>query len=121
MFWGICSRVSVSILGHWLIGYFADNDGDRDWHVEGAAVQGHNVRFAALATMGESWHNNHHAFPGSAKLGLEPGQWDPGWWVLCGLAYLGLAHGFVTPDGMEERAELTRIDCNSSSSSLAAV
>ena len=20
--------------------------------------------------MGESWHNNHHAFPGAAKLGL---------------------------------------------------
>ena len=51
----------------------------------GAAVQGRNVRFTSLLTMGECWHNNHHAFPGSARLGLRPGEWDPGWWVLSGL------------------------------------
>ena len=33
-------------------------------------------------TMGEAWHNNHHAFPGSARLGLDAGEIDPGWWVL---------------------------------------
>ena len=47
-------------------------------------MQGYNVPFAALLTMGESWHNNHHAFPGSARLGLRAGEWDPGWWVLLG-------------------------------------
>ncbi len=107
VFWGICSRVSVSILGHWLIGYFAHNSGHREWDVEGAAVQGYNVPFAALLTMGESWHNNHHAFPGSAKLGLHAGQWDPGWWVLKLLERLGLAWDIVTPDMLPERAELT--------------
>ena len=106
VFWGICTRVTVSIVGHWLIGYFAHNAGDRDWHVDGAAVQGYNVPFAALLTMGESWHNNHHAFPGSAKLGLEPGQWDPGWWVLQGLSRLGLAWNFVTPALLPERSDL---------------
>lgn len=107
--WGIGSRVSVSILGHWLIGYFAHNDGSRNWHVDGAAVQGHNVPFVALLTMGESWHNNHHAFPGSARLGLEPGQWDPGWWVLRLLERLGLASDFVLSEDLPERAELRRI------------
>ena len=106
VFWGICSRVSISILGHWLIGYFAHNRGDRDWHVEGAAAQGYNVPFAALLTMGESWHNNHHAFPGSARLGLTRGQWDPGWWVLRLLERLGLARDLVTPDMLPERGEL---------------
>lgn len=108
--WGIASRVSVSIIGHWLIGYFAHNDGQRNWHVEGAAVQGHNIPWVALLTMGESWHNNHHAFPGSAKLGLEKGQLDPGWWVLIGLRKIGLVTDLVTPQNIEPRKELVRIN-----------
>ncbi len=107
--WGIGTRVSVSIIGHWLIGYFAHNHGRRDWHVEGAAVQGYNVPFCALLTMGESWHNNHHAFPGSAKLGVEPGQWDPGWWVLKALAAAGLVSNLVLPGSPESRGDLTLV------------
>ena len=110
--WGIGSRVSASILGHWLIGYFAHNDGGRDWHVDGAAVQGYNVPFVVLLTMGESWHNNHHAFPGSARLGLEAGQWDPGWWVLKLLERIGLAGDFVLPKDLPQRRELRRTDRN---------
>ena len=104
--WGIGSRTSVSIFGHWLIGYFAHNTGSRSWHVTGAAVQGYNVPWSALLTMGESWHNNHHAYPGSARLGLEQGQWDPGWWVLLLLEKLGLARNLITPDRLPARREL---------------
>ena len=109
VFWGICTRTSVSILGHWLIGYFAHNHGLRRWHVIDAAVQGYNVPWAALITMGESWHNNHHAYPGSAKLGIEAGQWDPGWWALKGLSRLGLVDNLVTPDALQERTDLLRL------------
>ena len=109
VFWGICSRVTVSVIGHWLIGYFAHNSGDRDWHVEGAAVQGFNIPFFAFLTMGESWHNNHHAFPGSAKLGLESNQIDPGWSVLLLLEKLGLVSDLVTPDALTDRTELVRL------------
>jgi stearoyl-CoA desaturase (delta-9 desaturase) len=31
---------------------------------------------------GEGWHNNHHAFPNSARFGHRGFQFDPGWWVL---------------------------------------
>jgi len=109
VFWGICSRVGISILGHWLIGYFAHNSGSRDWHVSGAAVQGYNIPWCSLMTMGESWHNNHHAFPGSAKLGIEKGQWDPGWWVLCWLEKLGLVADIVTIHSLEKRSGLVQI------------
>ena len=41
--------------------------------------------------MGESWHNNHHAFPKSAKLGLLPNQIDLGWGLIKAVEKLGLA------------------------------
>lgn len=109
VFWGICTRVSISVLGHWFIGYFAHNVGHRGWHVDGAAVQGFNVAWTSLLTMGEGWHNNHHAYPGSARMGLERGQWDPGWWVLCALRAQGLVRNVVTPDCLPNRSELIRI------------
>ncbi len=107
--WGICLRVTVSVFGHWFIGYFAHNTGHRSWHIDGAAVQGHNVAWASLLTMGECWHNNHHAFPYSAKLGLLKGQWDPGWWVLKGFEKLGWVSDFVLPQTTELRRELIQI------------
>lgn len=77
--WGVCARVAVGVTGHWLVGHFAHREGGQHWVVDGAGVQGYNITIAGLISMGESWHNNHHAFPGSAKLGLLPGQIDLGW------------------------------------------
>ena len=110
VFWGVCGRVTVSILGHWVIGFHAHNDGHRDWHVEGAAVQGHNVKYCGIITFGECWHNNHHAFPGSARLGLQPGQVDPGWWVLQSLEAIGVVSNLVLPADIPERPELKKLD-----------
>jgi stearoyl-CoA desaturase (delta-9 desaturase) len=80
------------------------------YEVSGAAVQGRNIRFTSLLTMGESWHNNHHAFPGSARLGLFAGEWDPGWWVLMVLRRLGLVWSVRLPAAMPARAELQPCD-----------
>jgi fatty-acid desaturase len=110
--WGICARIAVSVTGHWLIGYFAHNKGHRDWHVSGAAVQGHNVPFAAIITMGESWHNNHHAYPGSAMLGIYDSQPDPGWWVLNALRNMGLVWDVILPSDLPARPELKALDSN---------
>lgn len=109
VFWGVCARVSISIFGHWLVGWYAHNQGHQDWIVEGASVQGHNVRFCGLITFGECWHNNHHAFPESAKLGLYQGQPDPGWWVLKALEKIGLVSNLVLPEAMPERKDLIRV------------
>ncbi len=104
--WGVCARVTVAVFGHWLIGYFAHNHGHMNYAVIGAAVQGRNIRFVSLITMGESWHNNHHAFPGSARLGLFPGEWDPGWWVLSALRRVGLVWKLKLPGDLVFRREL---------------
>jgi fatty-acid desaturase len=110
--WGICARVAVSVTGHWLIGHFAHRHGPMTWEVRGAGVQGRDVPIAALFSMGESWHNNHHAFPGSARLGLLRGQWDPGWWLLCALRRCGLVWSIQTPDTLRPRPALRRIEIN---------
>jgi stearoyl-CoA desaturase (Delta-9 desaturase) len=40
---------------------------------------------------GEELHNNHHAFPSSAKLSSKRWEFDIGWFYICVLALLGLA------------------------------
>jgi fatty-acid desaturase len=104
--WGVCARIAAGVTGHWLVGYFAHNHGGMHHTVDGAAVQGRNVAAASLLTMGESWHNNHHAWPGSAKLGLYPGEWDPGWWVLVLLERAGWAWRLKLPADCPARPEL---------------
>jgi stearoyl-CoA desaturase (delta-9 desaturase) len=108
--WGACARITAGVIGHWLIGWFAHNRGPMHHTVDGAAVQGHNVRWTSLLTMGECWHNNHHAFPGSARLGIGPGEWDPGWWVLVALQKLGLVRSLRLPQDLAARPELRALD-----------
>ena len=116
LLWGLCMRVSVGVTGHWLVGYFAHNapgrarknSGADRLLVTSACTQGYNVPLVSLLCFGENWHNNHHAWPGSAKLGVHTGEWDPGWWVLLGLARIGLAKNLVTPEQLAHRPELVR-------------
>ena len=51
----------------------------------------------------------HHAFPGSAKLGILPGQSDPGWWVLKGLQKAGLVSDIKTDKDLPARDDLVAI------------
>ena len=106
LIFGIPLRVAASVTGHWLVGYFAHNRGARSWHLEGAGVQGYNVRHFGFVTMGEAWHNNHHAFPSSARLGLHAGETDPGWWVLMALRRVGLVWNVKTPEMLPPRPNL---------------
>ncbi len=110
VFWGVCARITAGVFGHWLIGYFAHNHGGMNFEVGGAAVQGRNIPLTSLLTMGESWHNNHHAYPGSARLGLHPGEWDPGWWMLRALQVSGLAWDIKLPPDLPIRPEVHLAD-----------
>ncbi len=57
----------------------------------------------ALVSFGESWHNNHHAFPTSAVHGLEARQIDLTAGVIRGLEKVGLAWDVkgVTDKGLQ--------------------
>jgi stearoyl-CoA desaturase (delta-9 desaturase) len=104
--WGVCVRVSASVTGHWFVGHLAHRRGPQTWLVDGAGVQAHDVPWAAIPTMGEAWHNNHHAYPGSARMGLQPGQFDPGFRFIQLLEALGLAWDIRTPGTLPPRASL---------------
>jgi stearoyl-CoA desaturase (Delta-9 desaturase) len=54
-----------------------------------------NLLWLALPTLGESWHNNHHAFPTSARHGLRWWQLDPSAWLIAGLERAGLVWDVV--------------------------
>jgi stearoyl-CoA desaturase (delta-9 desaturase) len=47
-----------------------------------------NNQWLAWLTAGEGLHNNHHAAPTSARLALDRGQRDPGWWLIALLTRL---------------------------------
>ncbi len=55
-----------------------------------------NSIFGILA-LGEGWHNTHHAFPTSARHGIEKWQFDISYFFIRGLALLGLAHDIKLP------------------------
>ena len=105
--WGIFVRVAVSTTGHWFVGYVAHRQGYRGWHNEGAAVQGFNSLLLGALSMGEGWHNNHHTFPRSARLGIRWWEVDLGWGFLTLLRSLGLATDILEP-GEKSRAHHAR-------------
>jgi fatty-acid desaturase len=98
VFWGVSLRIVVSLTGHWCTVHFAHTHGERPYVMEGIAVDGRNLPKLAVMTFGESWHNNHHAFPRSARMGHNDRQIDPGWWVIRSLAAMGLAWAVNVPD-----------------------
>jgi stearoyl-CoA desaturase (delta-9 desaturase) len=56
-----------------------------------------NIWWLALPTLGESWHNNHHAFPTAPDLHLKWYQLDISGLVVRALARLGLAWDLKQP------------------------
>jgi stearoyl-CoA desaturase (Delta-9 desaturase) len=68
--------------------------------------QSRNLLWLAVPTLGEAWHNNHHAFPTSARHGLRWWQLDPSAWLIAGLERLGLVWNVVRVAPERERAKL---------------
>jgi stearoyl-CoA desaturase (delta-9 desaturase) len=66
-----------------------------------------NVAWLSIVSFGESWHNNHHAFPRSARHGMRWWEIDISALVIRGLARVGLAWDVISIDAerMAVRAE----------------
>lgn len=62
--------------------------GYRNWECKDAAT---NIVPWGIWIGGEELHNNHHAFPSSAKLSAKPWEFDIGWMWICILRFFRLA------------------------------
>ena len=60
----------------------------------------------ALPVFGEAWHNNHHAFPGSARHGLTWRQVDVSWMIIRGMERVRLVWDVKVPTA--KRQEIRR-------------
>ena len=67
--------------------------------------QSRNLAWLAPLAFGEAWHNNHHAFPTSARHGLGRWQVDPGAWLISALERSRLAWDVIRIAPERQRAK----------------
>ncbi|WP_250285247.1 MULTISPECIES: fatty acid desaturase [unclassified Frankia] len=107
LFWG--GLVRMFVLEHiiWAINSFLHMFGTHPYE---SRENSRNGGIFALLTFGESWHNNHHAFPDSSSFGLSWYRLDPGYWLIKMLSLGGLVWDVKRPS--EERMKASRISGN---------
>jgi len=103
-FWG--SLVRVSLLHHvtWSINSICHAVGERPFK---SRDKSGNVWWLAIPSMGESWHNLHHADPTCARHGVLRGQIDTSARVIWAFEKLGWVHTVRWP--VKERLEQKRV------------
>jgi stearoyl-CoA desaturase (delta-9 desaturase) len=99
--WAIFVRLAISYHTTWLVNSAAHMLGYRTF---ATPDQSTNCWWVALISWGEGWHNNHHAFPYSARHGLRWFEVDLTWWHVRVLAFLRLADRVKVPTkAMQQR------------------
>ena len=89
LLWGVFLRLTLALHATWLV-----NSATHLWG-RTRFETGDNSRnswWVALLTFGEGWHNNHHAYPTSARHGLRWYELDFNWIGIRTLQLMGLAH-----------------------------
>ena len=92
--WGGLARVCLSHHMTWSINSICHIFGSQDFK---SADDSRNNLFFGVLSHGEGWHNNHHAFPTSARHGLKWWQFDLSWIIIRSLAICGLAWDVKLP------------------------
>ena len=91
--WGFCLRLICVYHFTWFVNSAAHKWGYRYFKNELAT----NNWWVALVSFGEGWHNNHHAYPTSARHGLRFWEFDISWMTIWFMSKLGLANKVKTP------------------------
>jgi fatty-acid desaturase len=94
--WGVFVRLVVTYHATWLVNSAAHLNGYRTYRSPGNDHSMNNP-WVALVAWGEGWHNNHHAFPFSARHGMRWFEIDVTWYTIKGLAVLRLASDVKVP------------------------
>jgi fatty-acid desaturase len=104
--WGLFARLVFVYHSTWLVNSAAHDSGYQSYRTNDLST---NNWFVALLTFGEGWHNNHHAFPSSARHGLRWFEFDPTYWAIKCLALVRVARHVKLPTAeMKERLALRR-------------
>ena len=85
--WGVGLKTVVGWHSTWLVNSATHLWGTRRFETRDDS---RNNGLIAALTFGEGWHNNHHAFPRSAKHGLAWYEFDVNWVQIWALKKLGL-------------------------------
>jgi stearoyl-CoA desaturase (delta-9 desaturase) len=94
LIWGGLVRVCLMQHVTWSINSVCHVWGSREFHTTDHSV---NNWICAVLALGEGWHNNHHAFPTSARQGLRWWQFDSSWLIIRAMEKVGLARNLRTP------------------------
>jgi stearoyl-CoA desaturase (delta-9 desaturase) len=94
LLWGGLLRIFLVHHVTWSVNSVCHIWGQQPFHTRD---ESHNNAIFGILAMGEGWHNNHHAFPASARHGLEWWQVDVSYLVIRALALLGLARDIKLP------------------------
>jgi stearoyl-CoA desaturase (delta-9 desaturase) len=100
--WGIFVRLVLMYHTTWLVNSASHMFGYRTYKTNDLS---RNNWWVALLSWGEGWHNNHHAFQFSARLGLRWFEVDVIWWLIRALAFLRLVRDIKVPS-LEMRQRL---------------
>lgn len=92
--WGIFVRLVAVYHSTWFVNSATHKFGYQTYN---AGDQTTNCWWVALISYGEGWHNNHHAFPRSARHGLKWWEIDVTWFMIRGLQLVGLAKKVSLP------------------------
>ncbi|AUP80301.1 fatty acid desaturase [Flavivirga eckloniae] len=92
-------RTSITILGHWYIGYASHKYGYSRHEIKNADESGYNDVLLGLISFGEGFHNNHHSYPTSAKFSTKWYEVDLGWILAWCLSKLGIIYKVKTQEG----------------------
>ena len=94
LLWGVFLRVVVGLHSTWLVNSATHLWGKRRFET---GDDSKNSWWVALVTFGEGWHNNHHAYPTSARHGMAWRELDLTWLQIRLLGKLGLAWDIRVP------------------------
>ena len=95
LLWGGLVRVFVLHHFTYSINSLCHVFGNRDFET---TDQSRNLALIAIPTFGEAWHNNHHAFPTSARHGLSRAEFDPSAILIALMERVGLVWDVVRID-----------------------
>jgi stearoyl-CoA desaturase (delta-9 desaturase) len=76
LIWGVFVRLVFVYHVTWLVNSASHKFGYKSYKTEDLST---NCWWVAILTWGEGWHNNHHAFPFSARHGLRWFEFDLTW------------------------------------------